>query len=57
LLKVAVLLRRPQNQQGMLDARQIVALSVAPRASWQARDYHYTYIERDEDRRLDSRAR
>jgi hypothetical protein len=40
----------------MLDARQIVALSVAAtERSWQARDYHYTYIERDEDRRLDSR--
>ena len=47
---------QPQNQQGMLDARQIVALSVAAtERSWQARDYHYTYIERDEDRRLDSR--
>src|SRR6266566_375042 len=47
---------QPQNQQSMLDARQIVALSVAAtERSWQARDYHYTYIERDEDRRLDSR--
>jgi hypothetical protein len=44
----------PQNPVGALDARQIVSLSVAAaRRSWQARD-HYTYMERDEDRRLDS---
>jgi hypothetical protein len=43
-----------QNLAGALDARQIVGLSVtATERSWQARD-HYTYVERDEDRRLDS---
>ena len=42
------------NLAGALDARQIVGLSVtATERSWQARD-HYTYVERDEDRRLDS---
>jgi hypothetical protein len=43
-----------QNLASTLDARQIVGLSVmATERSWQARD-HYTYMERDEDRRLDS---
>jgi hypothetical protein len=43
-----------QNLASPLDARQIVALSVtATERSWQVRD-HYTYMERDEDRRLDS---
>jgi hypothetical protein len=43
-----------QNPASALDARQIVGLSVmATERSWQARD-HYTYVERDEDRRLDS---
>jgi hypothetical protein len=43
-----------QNLAGALDARRIVGLSVtATERSWQARD-HYTYVERDEDRRLDS---
>jgi hypothetical protein len=43
-----------QNHASTLDARQIVGLSVAAtERSWQARDY-YTYMERDEDRRLDS---
>jgi hypothetical protein len=43
-----------QNLASALDARQIVGLSVtATERSWQARD-HYTYMERDEDRRLDS---
>ena len=43
-----------QNHAGVLDAREIVGLSVAAtERSWQARD-HYTYVERDEDRRLDS---
>lgn len=43
-----------QNLASALDARQIVSLSVtATERSWQARD-HYTYMERDEDRRLDS---
>ena len=46
---------KPQNPASLLDARQIVALSIAAlERSWQARD-HYTYLERDEDRRLDSR--
>jgi hypothetical protein len=46
---------KPQNYPSVLDPRQIVALSVAAtQRSWQARD-HYTYMERDEDRRLDSR--
>jgi hypothetical protein len=43
-----------QNHASILDARQIVGLSIAAtERSWQARD-HYTYMERDEDRRLDS---
>ena len=43
-----------QSHASVLDARQIVGLSVvATERSWQARD-HYTYTERDEDRRLDS---
>ncbi len=43
-----------QNHASVLDARQIVGLSVAAtERSWQARN-HYTYMERDEDRRLDS---
>jgi hypothetical protein len=43
-----------QNQALVLDAREIVRLSIAaPERSWQARN-HYTYMERDEDRRLDS---
>jgi hypothetical protein len=42
-----------QNHASVLDARQIVGLSVAAtERSWQARD-HYSYTERDEDRRLD----
>ncbi len=45
---------KPQNPASVLDAREIVGLSVAAtERSWQARD-HYTYVERDEDRRLDS---
>jgi hypothetical protein len=45
---------KPQDHAGILDARQIVAQSVtATERSWQARD-HYTYTERQEDRRLDS---
>jgi hypothetical protein len=44
----------PRNDASVLDARQIVSPSVAATEhSWQARD-HYTYMERDEDRRLDS---
>jgi hypothetical protein len=43
-----------QNHASALDARQIVAQSIAAtERSWQARD-HYIYMERDEDRRLDS---
>ena len=42
----------PQNQASVADARQVVLPSVlATQRSWQARD-HYTYVERDEDRRL-----
>ena len=45
---------KPQNHASILDASQIVGLSIAAtERSWQARD-HYTYMERDEDRRLDS---
>jgi hypothetical protein len=44
----------PQNHASFADARQIVGPSVAAtERSWQARD-HYTYTERDEDRRLNS---
>src|ERR1700704_4706039 len=43
-----------QNQASVTDARQIVSPSVvATERSWQARD-HYTYVERDEDRRLNA---
>jgi hypothetical protein len=45
---------KPQKHASVLDARQIVGLSVAAtERSWQARG-HYTYTERDEDRRLDA---
>jgi len=45
---------KQQNHASVLDARQIVGLSIAAtERSWQARD-HYVYMERDEDRRLDS---
>jgi hypothetical protein len=45
---------KPQSDASVPDARQIVSLSIAAtERSWQARD-HYTYMERDEDRRLDS---
>jgi hypothetical protein len=44
----------PQKQASVVEARQIVSPSVAAtERSWQARD-HYTYTERDEDRRLTS---
>ena len=44
----------PQNHASVLDAREIVGPSVmATERSWQARS-HYTYTERDEDRRLNS---
>jgi hypothetical protein len=42
-----------QDQPSVLDARRIVALSIAAtERSWHARD-NYTYTERDEDRRMD----
>ena len=45
---------KPQNHASVMDARQIVSLSVvATERSWQARD-HYIYTERDDDQRLDS---
>jgi hypothetical protein len=45
---------KPQNPASVLDASQIVAPSLtATERSWEARG-HYTYMERDEDRRLDS---
>jgi hypothetical protein len=44
----------PQDQASIADARQVVLPSVlATQRSWQARD-HYTYMARDEDRRLNS---
>src|SRR5260370_3877047 len=44
----------PQNHASVADTLQIVGPSVvATQRSWQARD-HYTYTERDEDRRLNS---
>ena len=46
---------KPQDHASVVDARQIVSPSIAAtERSWQARD-RYTYMERDEDRRLDSR--
>jgi hypothetical protein len=48
---------KPQSEANVLDARRIVSPSVAATEhSWQARG-HYTYMERDEDRRLDSHGR
>ena len=45
---------KPQNPPSVQDARQIVGKSLAATEhSWQARD-EYIYVERDEDRRLDS---
>jgi hypothetical protein len=45
---------KPQNPANVPDVRQIVGQSlVATGHSWQARD-EYIYMERDEDRRLDS---
>jgi hypothetical protein len=47
-------LEKPPDQPAVLDARQIVAQSIAAtERSWQARD-HYTFTERDQDRRLDT---
>jgi len=45
---------KPQNPARVLDARQIVGQSVAAtERSWDALG-HFTYMQRDEDRRLDS---
>lgn len=45
---------KPQNPTNVLNARRIVELSVAAtERNWYARD-NYAYVERDEDRRLDS---
>ena len=47
-------LDKHQNHASALDASQIVTPSIAAtERSWEARG-HYTYMERDEDRRLDS---
>jgi hypothetical protein len=48
---------KPQNKTIVTDAQQIVGQSlVAAELSWQARNA-YIYMERDEDRRLDSAGR
>jgi hypothetical protein len=45
---------KPSSEASVLDARHIVIQSLAAtERSWQARD-HYTFMERDQDRRLDS---
>ena len=45
---------KPQNQASLADTHKVVLPSVlATQRSWEARD-HYTYVERDEDRRLNS---
>ena len=45
---------QPQNHSKRPDVRAIVGLSIAATdRSWRAR-IHYTYLQRDEDRRLDS---
>jgi hypothetical protein len=45
---------QPQKQAVKLDAQKIMVLSVAAtERSWDARD-HYTYMVKDEDRRLDA---
>ena len=47
---------KPRKPASALDARQIMAASIAAtQHSWQARD-SYSYTERDEDRRLDAHA-
>jgi hypothetical protein len=47
----------PENQASAADARKVVLPSVlATERSWQARD-HYTYMEHDEDRRLNSQVK
>jgi hypothetical protein len=48
---------KSQNYYSATDVRQIVASSIAAtHRSWQGR-LQYTYVERDEDRRLDSEGR
>jgi hypothetical protein len=45
---------KPQNEASLLDPRQIVSQSIAAtQRSWDARG-HYTFTERDEDRRMDA---
>jgi hypothetical protein len=45
---------KPRNHASVPSTREIVSLSItATERSWQARD-HLIYVERDEDRRLDS---
>jgi hypothetical protein len=45
---------KPQSHTSVLSTREIVSLSIAAtERSWQARD-HLIYVERDEDRSLDS---
>jgi len=45
---------KPQNPASVLDARQVIGQSVAAtERSWDAQD-HFTYLQRAEDRRLDS---
>jgi hypothetical protein len=51
----AVVAVAQNHTPGLLDVRRIVEASIAAtERDWLARD-HYTYIETDEDRRLDSR--
>jgi len=48
---------KSQSYSTVPDVRQLVAASIAAtQRSWQGR-LHYTYVERDEDRRLDSEGR
>jgi len=45
---------KPQNEASLLEPRQIVGQSIAAtQRSWDARG-HYTFTERDEDRRMDA---
>jgi|SRR5579872_4332060 len=49
----SALFAQAQNQSGVPDVRQIVQESIAAtQRSWQGR-IQYSYLERDEDRRLD----
>ncbi|MGD1098377.1 MAG: hypothetical protein ABSB35_41145 [Bryobacteraceae bacterium] len=44
---------KPQNYPNLLDVHQLVESSIAAtQRHWQAR-LHYSYVERDESRRLD----